>query len=275
MRKTRFLYQHGKSKALTISYDDGVQFDEKLVKILNRYKLKATFNVNSGIKPGTTWINKGIDVTRINLVENKDLYKEHEIAIHTLTHPHLEKLNENEILKEVLEDKINLERIYGGVIRGMSYPFGTYNSKVKDIIRTCWVDYSRTVVENEDFTLPNDFLEWHSTCRHANPRLMEITKRFLEKEDGELDLFYIWGHSYEFEVDNNWELIEEFAEKVSNKEDIWYATNIEVYDYITAVRSLKFSGNKSRVYNPSALDVWISVDGKTVKIDSRETIELL
>lgn len=46
MRKTRFLYQHGKSKALTISYDDGVQFDEKLVKILNRYKLKATFNVN-------------------------------------------------------------------------------------------------------------------------------------------------------------------------------------------------------------------------------------
>lgn len=123
--------------------------------------------------------------------------------------------------------------------------------------------------------MPNDFLEWHSTCRHANPRLMEITKRFLEKEDGELDLFYIWGHSYEFEVDNNWELIEEFAEKVSNKEDIWYATNIEVYDYITAVRSLKFSGNKSRVYNPSALDVWISVDGKTVKIDSRETIELL
>ncbi|MDU2670460.1 polysaccharide deacetylase family protein [Clostridium hominis] len=135
------------------------------------------------------------------------------------THPHLEELNEDNILKEVLGDKINLEKIYGGVIRGMSYPFGTYNSKVKDIIRSCGVDYSRTIVENED--------------------------------------------------------IEEFAEMVSNKNDIWYATNIEVYDYITSIKSLRFPGDKSRVYNPSSLDIWISIDGKTVKIGSRKTIELL
>ncbi len=91
-----------------------------------------------------------------------------------------------------------------------------FGKAISSKVTKCRIDYSRTIVENEDFTLPNDFLQWHSTCRHANPRLMEITKRFLEKEDGELDLFYIWGHSYEFEVNNNWEVIEEFAEMVSN-----------------------------------------------------------
>lgn len=47
----------GRAKALTLSYDDGVQQDHRLISILNRHGLKCTFNINSGLFPakGTTF----------------------------------------------------------------------------------------------------------------------------------------------------------------------------------------------------------------------------
>ena len=37
----------GKAKALTLSYDDGVRQDKKLIEIFNKNGIKGTFNVNS------------------------------------------------------------------------------------------------------------------------------------------------------------------------------------------------------------------------------------
>ena len=44
----------GLAKALTFSYDDGVEQDIRLVEILDKYGMKGTFNLNSGCyaKPG-------------------------------------------------------------------------------------------------------------------------------------------------------------------------------------------------------------------------------
>ena len=57
-------------------------------------------------------------------------------------------------------------------------------------------------------------------------------------------------------------------------ESVWYATNIEIMDYIKALRSLKFSVDRKMVYNPSARPVWIGVDGEAVKIDAGELLTL-
>ena len=38
-----------KPKALTVSYDDGVRQDKRLIEILQKYGLKRTFNLNSGL----------------------------------------------------------------------------------------------------------------------------------------------------------------------------------------------------------------------------------
>lgn len=38
-----------KFKAITFSYDDGVQQDKRLIEILDRYSLKSTFNINSAM----------------------------------------------------------------------------------------------------------------------------------------------------------------------------------------------------------------------------------
>ena len=127
-------------------------------------------------------------------------------------------------------------------------------------LRQCGIAYARTTVSTERFDLPTDWLRLPATCRHSNPRLMELAEKFVtnpfEKAPG---LFYLWGHSYEFDwdtPDNNWGIIEQFAEYMGGREDIWYATNIEICDYVAAYKQLIFSTDGSKVYNPTATELF-------------------
>jgi hypothetical protein len=104
---------------------------------------------------------------------------------------------------------------------------------------------------------------------------MELTERFLAKSRfARAELFYVWGHSYEFRNDNNWELIEEFCARVGRRDDLWYATNIEIIDYLEAVGRLRFSVACDRVHNPSSIEVWILRSGKAVNIPPGTTVNL-
>ena len=87
-------------------------------------------------------------------------------------------------------------------------------------------------------------------------------------------LFYLWGHSFEFDRNNNWDVIEEFAEFVGNREDIWYATNGEIYDYVFAYDLLRFNAEGNRCYNPSAVDVYLCYYGRDIKVPSGKTVSL-
>ena len=87
-------------------------------------------------------------------------------------------------------------------------------------------------------------------------------------------MFYLWGHSYEFEIDNNWNVIENFAKDMSGKDDIWYATNIEIVDYLDAAKRILVSVDGDFAYNPSAISVWLEVDKKAVEIKGGQQISL-
>ena len=77
-------WPQGKKKALTLSYDDGNIADRRLVQIFNKNNLKATFHLNSGLMlDEESW--------RISRHEVKDLYAGHEVAVHSLTHPFLDR----------------------------------------------------------------------------------------------------------------------------------------------------------------------------------------
>ena len=71
----------------------------------------------------------------------KELYKGHEIAVHTLTHQDLTKLDKDTVYNEVFLDKQNLERMFGCQITGMAYPYGTYNDEVVQILKKCKIQY--------------------------------------------------------------------------------------------------------------------------------------
>ncbi|GFZ31081.1 polysaccharide deacetylase [Clostridium zeae] len=266
------LFPGGVKKAFTLSYDDGITQDKRLVSIFNRYNLKATFNLNSGLQneDGSFVINDFL-IKRINENEIVDVYREHEIAIHGLTHLSLTDITKELMIKEILEDKKNHEKTFGYPVRGMAYPYGTYNKTVFEVLETLGVAYSRTVNSHGKFDLPSNYLEWNPTAHHNTPNLMGIAEKFIEEEFNSLGIFYLWGHSYEFDLDNNWKVIEELCQYVSNKEDVWYATNIQIIDYLNALDKLKFSKDFTFVHNPAALSTWIEFNETSIEIKAGET----
>lgn len=266
----------GKSKVLTLSYDDGVVQDIRLIKTLDKYGIKATFNINSGLYLPED-ANREKFYGRMKLSEAKELYinSGHEVAAHTFTHPFLEKLKDDKILMEILEDRRSIEKHYGTLARGMAYPYGTYNNEVIECLKKCGICYSRTVKSTESFRFPENWLELHPTCHHNNLKLMELAKKFVEEKGnyiGDNRLFYLWGHSYEFDNNENWEVIENFAEYVGGRDDIWYATNIEIYDYVKAYESLQTSTDEGIVHNPSFIDVWFCHNNKIYCVKGGQTL---
>ena len=74
-------------------------------------------------------------------------------------------------------------------------------------------------------------------------------------------------------ITEGWADWEKFLEKVSGHNELWYATNGEIQSYMEAVRKLDYSVDRSIIYNPSALPVWLEMDGHIVKLEGgKETV---
>lgn len=259
-----FTYPHGKRRALTFSYDDGTVHDRRLVDIFNQYGMKGTFHLNSGNLGKEGFLTEE---------EIPALFSGHEISCHSCHHPNLLMLEDKDVLAELTEDRRRLERLAGYPVTGMSYPYGDYDRRVLALLVEAGIVYSRTTKAHRTFKLPYDFLEWHPTCHHTD-HILERWEEFL-KSDRELPLFYIWGHSYEFDRQDNWDLIETFCQQAGGREDVWYATNKEIMEYLLAIRRLEWSMDKTRVHNPSAISVFVQTDGgELVEIGAGQTVVL-
>ena len=221
---------NGKKKALTFSYDDGVCQDIRLVEIFNRYGMKCTFNLNSGIQTGANGRvrDDGVAIYRMNVAGLPELYKGHEIAVHALSHASLTHHDDDTVRNELTEDMANLERIFGYKMMGMAYPNGTFDDRVVSLVAKTGLKYARTTISSHSFNVPTDLLRLPATCHHKDDRLMDLAREFLEADDDTPRLFYVWGHSYEFDINQNWEVIEEFCRLMSGHDDIFYGTNTEV-----------------------------------------------
>ena len=268
MNKNIMLFPQGKKKALTFSYDDGEKEDIRLCRLFNKYGLKGTFNLNSGLMTE----EPSEQSSKVALSQIPEVYEGHEVAVHTVNHPFLEKMSTTEIATEIMDDKRTLERYAGYVVRGMAYPFGTYNDDVIRVASDLGIKYSRGVHSHYNFSLPTKWLEMPATCHQADEKIFDIAKTFVT-EDATKDwrsthgwLFYIWGHSYEYRNENDWERMEKLCAYLANRDDVWYATNIEIYDYVCAYRSLEYSADGTMIYNPSACEIWILRDGRSYSI---------
>lgn len=255
----------GKHKVLTFSYDDGRQEDRRLVALFNQYGLRGTFNLNSGILS---------DPRRVPPSEYKTLYAGHEIACHTYRHPTIARCPSPLILEQVMQDRRSLERITGAPVRGLAYPNGSYDQRIIELLPMTGIRYARTVTSTASFAMPQNFLAWDPTCHHSR-NLQQRGEEFLALHKTQyLYMLYVWGHSYEFGEQDNWHIIEDFAALMAHQPDIWYATNIEIADYMQAAEQLQFTAAADAVYNPSFASVWISVDGRVIEVAGGQLVQL-
>lgn len=220
---------NGRKKAFTLSYDDGVESDRKLLDIINYYRIKCTFNLNSGlIGDGGSWKNKDFEVRRLPLEGLRELYAGHEIAVHGTKHLAPPELGEEELEEELLGDKERLGELFGTEPIGMAYAYGAFDDRTVDYLASIGIKYARTVWDSMNFDLQTDLLRFRPTCHHDNEKVFELLDEFVNKPGDEPRLFYLWGHSYEFDVNGNWERLEKICERVAGRDDIFFGTNKEV-----------------------------------------------
>ena len=259
------VFPEGKKRVVTFSYDDGHKNDGRLVDLFNKYGVKATFHLNGGNYSGASEQEKE---------ELRKLYEGHEVSCHTLQHGWITRMPLQSVVLETLEDRKTLENIFGYPVIGMSYPCGAFDDSSISAMRACGIVYSRTVRSTRGFELPTDFMHWDPTCHHNGA--LELCDRFI----GGLDsvwggrLFYIWGHSHEFVTEEDWDKMETVLQKISGNGKIWYATNIDIYNYMMAQRMLQISADETMFYNPTSIDVWVEKDKKDIiKIPAGQRIE--
>lgn len=227
---------NGKMKAVTFSYDDAVTQDIRLIDIFNKYGLKATFNINSellGLENSLVREGQTVNHTKIHRDQVREIYLGHEVAAHTLTHPLLTQLDESEIIRQVEVDRKNLEAIVGYDVVGMAYPGGGVNNNdyVANVIRNhTGIQYARTTTSTFHFDLQDNLLRWNPTVYHHQEweQMEKLAEDFIALKPDKPQIFYIWGHSYEFDIHQSWDRFERFCGRISGHDDIFYGTNREV-----------------------------------------------
>lgn len=258
-------FPEGKNKVVTMSYDDGKNADRRLVSIFNQYGIKGTFHLNSGLTETKE---------RISKQKIAELYQNHEVSTHTVTHPTIARSPKEVLVEELISDRKALETIVGYPVRGLSYPNGSFTQKIKELLPHLGIEYARTVKSTNTFSIPDDYFEWNPTCHH-NQNLMKLAKDFIGLHKQQyLYLMYVWGHSYEFDNDENWDVIEDFCKYIGGRENIWYATNIKIIDYLKAFQNLKFSADCQFVYNPNAASVWLKVENDIIEVKGGEQVNI-
>ena len=266
-------------KTFTMSYDDDTVHNARLIEIMQKYGLKGTFNLNSGCfaaKSGEGHMTEQEAVEVFSHAGNGI-----EIAMHGVRHGFLHEMTPSQKSYELVGDKAALEKKFGVIIRGGAYAYGQYDDQSVEILHNADIRYFRTTVSTERFDLPKqseDWLKLPATCHHENPRLFEIADRFINLSIDPIEyrnhpqMFYLWGHSYEFHNNRNWDRIEELAKKLAGREDIWFATNIEIYDYVKAYSDLITSADGKRLYNTSAQTLYFAHNGVDYTLGGGKTL---
>jgi len=258
----------GKCKALVISYDDGSEHDRRLLDLFNRYGIRGSFYLNSG-KLGQPH--------HISTQEVQSLYRGHEVASHTVNHPDLTQLSDAAVRQEIRDDQRALEDLTGQPVRGLAYPFGIYDARILALLPELGIAYGRTATATGTFQVPKHFLAWESSC-HQN-QAMALGRRFLRHQSQEPALLYIWGHSYELDgfmsgdPSKNWDYLETLCRLLQGHAEIYYATTIELVDYLNALSALIPAGTE--LSNTSTIPLWINWQNSDLMLTPGSSVSLI
>ncbi len=257
--------------ALTGSWDDGTLADRRLVGIYKENGLKATWNLNSGLLGKTKEETKfQSHVTREEVAE---LYDGQEVACHSCFHAHLFHQPDALVLADIIQDRIALEELVGYPIIGMVTPMvPSHNARLIPLYRQAGFLHCRHEIEKGRYDVPDDFMNWNATC-HYNDDILARWEDF-ETTHRPGQLFYVYGHSYSLDKNNDWEMFEAFAAQAGKTENIWHATKAEILEYLHAWRTLRSSAAGNILKNTSHLTLYFGVDGKKTALKPGDVLRL-
>ncbi|MBE6675587.1 MAG: hypothetical protein E7594_01965 [Ruminococcaceae bacterium] len=231
-------------KFFTLSFDDGITQDLKVIEILKKYDVKCiSFNINTGLYGANwDWVGPAIgdpSIPHQRFTEEElktGIYDGYEVLVHTLNHPSLKNYDKraNQIKKEVGKDADNIEELTGVRPVGMAWPGGDteYTDKtIELVLENTDIRFARGTTSTYSFALPEYFMKWMPTCSIVDPRCLTLAQEFIDAECTEDMLFYVWGHAYELDLNSGkgYETFEQLVKMMSEAEGVYLVTNTEFY----------------------------------------------
>ena len=261
----RSLYPNGKKKAYCLSYDDGVLEDKIFIKLLNKYHIKATFNLNSKLMlEEFEWTHEtGAKIKRLNFNEACNLYDGHEIASHSYSHPYLSELSHEQIIYEMLRDKVILEKEFNRKVYGFALPFDTLTWDISKCARDVGFEYLRSSETSNSLIPDYDYYNFRASVFHLDDNFEDILNEFFSSNE-ELCCLQIIGHSYDLKIANKFDYIETILKRLSEDKDAINLTSIELVRYLKAIRTVTI--NHESIINASNEILWFNIDGRTIKV---------
>lgn len=216
------------NKIITFSFDDGTIYDERLAEMLNKFGLKATFNINTGLIPN---VHQNDHTDYLSFEKMHEVYKGHELGAHGYKHLWYGKnVTTEEAREDIEKDLAELKRIFPEFkVQGIAYPYGAFNDEIIKIVKDCGLKWGRGTNSNGKFEAKN-LLAYDPTAHIRDTNLEQIIDEFLALKTDKVQILYIWGHSYEFRNFDLWDKFDSIFKKISNKKDIDYLTNSEAFE---------------------------------------------
>lgn len=243
-------------KYFTLSFDDGLEQDKRVIQLMRQYGLKGTFNLNAGLF-GTRGEVKGLGTfsfqdcpegvkhkwpfsyvqhNRIPPDEVCQVYEGMEIATHGFRHEPLGAVSEDEMRASVDADKAALEKIFGTTVVGHAYAQGSTSPAVQAYLKAQGYQYARVVFPSGGFAFPENPMNFRPSSSLILKNAMKLVERFKCEEPGEKDLLlFLWAHSYEMDYEKgnaSWYALERLFESIAGRNDIVYCTNSEAFAHI-------------------------------------------
>lgn len=194
-------------KIFLLSFDDGTVWDSRFVELLNQYGMKATFNLNSGLEDFVWYYEDKFPIRRQRLADTVAQYRGHEIASHSLHHHWLNTLTPPQLSREVGDDCAALKALFVLEDIGFGVPFTACGDREIRLIRK-YVRYIRLSELSDSFAPPADPYHIPIHALYNQPDVRQRIAQFAES-DLPVSLFVLAGHSYEFEMLDQWDYMED------------------------------------------------------------------
>ena len=128
------------------------------------------------------------------------------------------------------QDRQILSELCGYDVVGFAYPCGQFDDRVCKLIKErTGIKYARTVISSGSFGPQMNLYKFNPTVYFHREwdALFRLGEEFLSLKAEEKSVFYIWGHSFEFDIHDSWSRFEEFLQMMSGSDSICYCTNKE------------------------------------------------
>lgn len=226
---------------VTTSWDDGHRSDLRLAGMLQEYGLAGTFYVspeNHEFAPRDL----------LTAPEVRDLSRDFEIGAHTVTHPRLPVVPEDQARREIVESKVMLERITGRAVSSFCYPYGSYTDAHIRLVKDAGYTYARTVARYQ-FGLADPYEAGTSVQAYSHRldpwRIAYFARfrpikvlRYLDWDVLARDMFdrvlrrggiyHLWGHSWEIDEHDDWARLARVFRHISARPGVRYVANDEL-----------------------------------------------